>query len=212
MNTAALARQRQWKCWFYFNVSLRLKLRQCLFSVNTVNIHKIRRNNIKVVTYSYGAHVLLIVNIAEYLCMDTSTNPNSKHRWPHVGPTWILSAPRWANVGPTRLAIWEGFEWTAVVEATITLAAASVFTAIEFNVSHIYIYWDHTFLGIELKLLKTNNIGQPCTIKHFAVNPFCAIHYHHFLFVCHNYIFLIVSLSNQVPSILLSHRHSRDPF
>ena len=32
--------------------------------------------------------------------------PNSKHRWLHVGPMWILSAPRWANVGPTCLAIW----------------------------------------------------------------------------------------------------------
>ena len=31
--------------------------------------------------------------------------PDSKHHWPHVGPTWILSAPRWAKVGPTHLAI-----------------------------------------------------------------------------------------------------------
>ena len=32
--------------------------------------------------------------------------PDSELRWPHVGPTWILLAPRWANVGPTCLAIW----------------------------------------------------------------------------------------------------------
>ena len=32
--------------------------------------------------------------------------PDSKIRWPHFGPTWILSAPRWVNVGPTCLAIW----------------------------------------------------------------------------------------------------------
>ena len=34
--------------------------------------------------------------------------PDSKLRWPQVGPTWILSAPRWANVGPTCLAILVG--------------------------------------------------------------------------------------------------------
>ena len=33
--------------------------------------------------------------------------PDRKLRWPHVGPTWILPAPRWANVGPTCLAIWD---------------------------------------------------------------------------------------------------------
>ena len=33
--------------------------------------------------------------------------PDSKLHWPHVGPTWILSAPRWANVGPTCLALWD---------------------------------------------------------------------------------------------------------
>ena len=32
--------------------------------------------------------------------------PDSKLRWPHVGPTWILPAPRWDNVGPTCLAVW----------------------------------------------------------------------------------------------------------
>ena len=42
----------------------KLRLRQCLFSINTVNIHKRWRDNIKVVTYSYGAHAILIVNIA----------------------------------------------------------------------------------------------------------------------------------------------------
>ena len=34
------------------------------------------------------------------------TVPDSKLLWPHVGPTWILSAPRWANVDPTCLAVW----------------------------------------------------------------------------------------------------------
>ena len=33
--------------------------------------------------------------------------PDSKLRWSHVWPTWILSAPRWSNVGPARLAIWD---------------------------------------------------------------------------------------------------------
>ena len=37
---------------------------------------------------------------------DVTTCPVSKFRWPHVGPTWIHSAPRWANVGPACLAIW----------------------------------------------------------------------------------------------------------
>ena len=31
---------------------------------------------------------------------------DNKLRWPHIGPTWILSAPHWANVGPTCLVIW----------------------------------------------------------------------------------------------------------
>ena len=33
--------------------------------------------------------------------------PDSKLRWPHIGPTWILSAPRWAKVDPTCFAIWD---------------------------------------------------------------------------------------------------------
>ena len=37
---------------------------------------------------------------------DPKDNPDSKLRWPHVGPTWILLAPRWANVGPTRRTFW----------------------------------------------------------------------------------------------------------
>ena len=32
-----------------------------------------------------------------------SSFSDSKICWPHVGPTWILSAPRWADVGPTCL-------------------------------------------------------------------------------------------------------------
>ena len=31
--------------------------------------------------------------------------PDSKLHWPHIGPTWILSAPRWAKVDPTCFAI-----------------------------------------------------------------------------------------------------------
>ena len=42
----------------------KLRLRQFFFSVNTVNIHERWRDNIKVVTYSYGAHAILIVNVA----------------------------------------------------------------------------------------------------------------------------------------------------
>ena len=57
---------------------LRLRLRQCLFSINTVIIHKRRRDNIKVFIYSYGAHAILIFNIAEYLCMETSTKVSSE--------------------------------------------------------------------------------------------------------------------------------------
>ena len=56
----------------------RLRLRQCLFSINTVNIHKRRRDNIKVFIYSYGAHAILIFNIAGYLCMETSTKVSSE--------------------------------------------------------------------------------------------------------------------------------------
>ena len=32
--------------------------------------------------------------------------PRQQTSLAHVGPTWILSAPRWANVGPTCLVIW----------------------------------------------------------------------------------------------------------
>ena len=49
--------------------SLRLRLRQCLFSINTINIHKRRRGNNKLVIYVYGVHAIWIINIAEYLCM-----------------------------------------------------------------------------------------------------------------------------------------------
>ena len=38
-------------------------------------------------------------------------HPNNKLRWPHVGPTWILLAPRWANVGPIYLAILACIYW-----------------------------------------------------------------------------------------------------
>ena len=35
----------------------------------------------------------------------TSLPRDSKFCWSHIGPTWILSAPRWANAGPTCLTI-----------------------------------------------------------------------------------------------------------
>ena len=54
------------------------KLRQCLFCINTVNIHKRWWDNIKVVTYCYAVHTILIVNIAEYLYMETSSKVSSE--------------------------------------------------------------------------------------------------------------------------------------
>ena len=61
-----------------FGQNFQLRLRKCLFGINTVNIHTRRRDNIKVVIYFYGAHAILIVNIAEYLCMETSTKVSSE--------------------------------------------------------------------------------------------------------------------------------------
>ena len=42
-----------------------------------------------------------------FWCLIVQAIPDSKLRWPHVGPTWILSAPRWANMGPTCLVSWD---------------------------------------------------------------------------------------------------------
>ena len=49
--------------------SPRIRLKQCLFSTNTINIHKGRRGNNKVMIYVYGPHANWLINIAEYLCM-----------------------------------------------------------------------------------------------------------------------------------------------
>ena len=64
--------------WFGNFSLFQTQTQTILFSINTVNIHKRRRDNIKVFIYFYGAHAILIVNIAEYLCMETSTKVSSE--------------------------------------------------------------------------------------------------------------------------------------
>ena len=55
-----------------------LRLRHCLFSINTISIHKRFLGNIYVTIHCYDAHTILIVNTADYLCMATSTKVSSE--------------------------------------------------------------------------------------------------------------------------------------
>ena len=58
----------------------RRRLRQFLFSINTVNTHKGRRDNIEVVIDCHGANAILIIDIAECLRLETSTKISSEKR------------------------------------------------------------------------------------------------------------------------------------
>ena len=42
------------------------------------------------------------------------TQPRQQTFWTHVGPTWILSAPRWANVGPSCIDIWANIRYSDI--------------------------------------------------------------------------------------------------